>query len=526
MSTTSLRRPIAGVTLAACAALALGTTGCGSSSGGDENADPAKVVPSGAPIYLEVTVRPQGAQKVQVTKLLREVMRTNDPGARIAKLVNASSGKLDFNKDVQPWLGRKIGVFFTTFSGGANGAAIVATKDTGKAKAALDKDAKTDGKPDKKGSYKGVDYTLTGSDAQGIVGNYAVSGTLSAFKSVVDTQKDSGKALTAAPNFTQARRKLGSGGLAFLYADPSGLVSAIASSSSIPPTVGPALRQAAAQIGASSAAAKVSAVPEAFVIDAAVLGLKPSATPSGDAPAALAKLPADSWLGVGIGALGPRGSAALKQAQQLSGLGGIDLNTVLKQLTGGLDIQNDLLSWMGDAGIFIRGTSLGDLGVGVEIQSTNAAKSKAAVGKIAKLIRLKVKSAKVVPYRGGGFDAAIAVVPAAKTASAIGNGVVIGDKGSTFVIAFGTSGVSQALKPTATLDSNPDLKKVAEKLGDVRPELFFSMSPFLTFLEGVGIGSRPGYVKARPYLQQFTAITAGAKREGGVARARLVIGVR
>jgi len=69
------------VSLLALAALA----GCGSSSsssGGSTGADPAKLVPAQAPIYIGATVRPDGQLGDDATAALKKLLQTDDPSLR------------------------------------------------------------------------------------------------------------------------------------------------------------------------------------------------------------------------------------------------------------------------------------------------------------------------------------------------------------------------------------------------------------------------------------------------------------
>ena len=68
-------------------------------------------------------------------------------------------------------------------------------------------------------------------------------------------------------------------------------------------------------------------------------------------------------------------------------LGGRDaIEQQLKQATG-LDLQEDVISWMGDWGLFVRGTTLEDLSGGLIIETTDEAASKRAIDAVARLAR-------------------------------------------------------------------------------------------------------------------------------------------
>ncbi|HSD81741.1 MAG TPA: hypothetical protein VLB47_13825, partial [Solirubrobacteraceae bacterium] len=138
----TIRRPL--IAASAAAALAAGLAACGSSSGGAGDGDPAAAVPAGAPLYVEAVVRPDGAEGDAAQALLRKVLRTGDPSAKLIALLDdaGSTRGVDFRRDVEPWLGRKAGAGMTRVSAGpgGNGAglAVIDSRDDAKASAHLD----------------------------------------------------------------------------------------------------------------------------------------------------------------------------------------------------------------------------------------------------------------------------------------------------------------------------------------------------------------------------------------------------
>src|SRR4051812_31999789 len=317
-------------------AAAVLAAGCGSSSGGNSNADPASVVPGSAPIYVSVVVKPEGDQKAQLEAVLKKVLQTDDPGAKIEKLFNDATKKHDVNysDDVEPWLGKRVGLFFTSFRNNGDdtqGAAVVPTSDKDKA---LDTIRKGD-KNVKKRSYRDVDYQVSGDgDASAAVGDFVVAGDESGVKAVIDTSKDSGKAITKEADFQKATSAAGgTDKLATMYLDLGGLIDSLVRDGSVDRNSALALRQAVSTANATDIGLSANATADGFTLDFAALGGKSSSvtTGKGDGPAALAGVPGDSWLAVGIGDLGGDISKALDQVGQLGALGGADIDTVFEQ---------------------------------------------------------------------------------------------------------------------------------------------------------------------------------------------------
>ena len=525
MPQTLLSRPRARLAMAGLAVAAL-AAGCGSSSGGNGNADPASVVPGSAPVYASVLIKPEGDQKAQLEAALKKVLKTNDPGAKVEQLFNSATKKdgVNYKDDVKPWIGNRVGVFFTALSqnnSGTQGAVVIPTSDKG---AALDSVRKGD-KGVKKRSYRDVDYQVNDSnDASAAVGDFVVTGSEAGVKAVIDTSKDSGKAISQDEDFKKATAAAGgSDKLATLYLDLGGLIDSLVRSGAVDRQTALAIRQALTSTAAGEVAASASATADNFTLDFAALGSGRATAGGGDGPAALAGVPGDSWLGIGIGDLSGDINKALGQLGQLSALGGANIDQVFAQLKqqSGLDIRKDIIDWMGDAAIFVRGTSLSDIGGGLIIKSKDPQATATGIKRIAKLLRRQGQTVKAVSGVSGvdtGIQLEISRLPVYI--------VVAGDK---FIAAVGKSSLDAALNDDASksLGESPGFQKAASQLGSgIKPAVFFAMSPLLQVLESAGVGSQASYQQAKPYLEAFSTVVAGGKQTGDVGKGRIVISIR
>ena len=204
--------------LAAAAALAL-LAGCGSSNGGSST-NPASVAPPETPVFIEATIQPTGTLKTNLEGIANRVAGVGDLGGTIASYIEqsaTSSGEpLDFEKEVQPWLGEKAGIFLTEFDGEnfeGTGFAIEVT-DTGEAQEFIDKKVESGEGEFKDESYEGVDYKFDSSNetSVGIVGNFVVfTQEKATFEAAVDASK--GESLAEAETYksiTPSRRKAAS----------------------------------------------------------------------------------------------------------------------------------------------------------------------------------------------------------------------------------------------------------------------------------------------------------------------------
>ena len=98
--------------------------GCGGSDSIALEQPRARIPPRSRPptprVYGEAVVRPSGDMKAGVVAAARKVCRVDDPGAELTRLLDESAtGDTSFSRDVEPWLGRRVGGFLLMPSGGS-----------------------------------------------------------------------------------------------------------------------------------------------------------------------------------------------------------------------------------------------------------------------------------------------------------------------------------------------------------------------------------------------------------------------
>ncbi|HEU4657828.1 MAG TPA: DUF3352 domain-containing protein [Capillimicrobium sp.] len=525
MLTSALARPARRAALAASAgALALGLAACG--GGGDsEDASPASAVPATAPIYAEAVLRPEGDLKKNVDEVLQKVTQKDDPGAEIEKLLNEGDGPLDWEADVKPWLGERAGVFVTGFNGeDADAAVVVASTDDEKAAAAVEKDA---GEDAEQRTYEDVEYWVDADgNAEGVVGDFVVVGTERAFRTVVDTVNgDDVETIEDGDQYGEALDAVGGDedALATVYVNTEGLIDAVGRSGGIPAEQLDSLRETLQENGGEAAAAKLGVADNQVTVESAAIGVTgDAASAGGDAAAAVAALPGDAWMAFGIGAIGERVRNAMDQLRTAAEAQGQDLDQILAQVSQqtGIDIDQDLLSWMGDGGVFVRGTGLSDIGGALVVQTSDPKRSNEAIVKIAQLLQQQSPGTSVSPLRGvaGADDGVVISAPGSPVQ------VILATAGDRFVAGVGQSAVEEAIDPKTTLADSDAFQAAADALGDdVKPSFFFDVAPVLTLAEAVGAGGDPSFAEAKQYLSQFGSVAAGGSRDGDTQRAKLVI---
>jgi uncharacterized protein DUF3352 len=569
----------AGLTiLAILVAIVLGlviavVAGCGSSHTTGTSADPARAVPASALLYAGADVRPKGNKRAAALSAGRALTHQADPYIRLLSVLQTPGSPIpDFSRDVAPWLGQRAGIFlsslrssgslltlvqqgllgqspgggafpFGTTSGtaggaGGQGAIVLDTRDVHKALAFLQAAAARAGAHPT--SYRGVAYQLSSGDvAFGIVHRFAVIGSDSGIRAVIDTTLG-GRSLAAAPPYA--------GLLAFA---PSKAVAHVYSNTSVAPSAGtPSGLAGLLQLFSSARQINVSLEPStsslALDIDTVALGAPASATLpsfSSEASRALGELPRESWFAVGLGDVGHtlasdvqglRSLGSLAGSQGSSSATGLNVKSLLEGLITPLnalaentaEAKRSFQSWMGSAGVFASGTSLLELKAAVIIDSRNPALSHAAVAKLA--ARLRAMGGTVEPASVPGTDAAVtARLTGLPVALVIANGRGAAGQ-SKFVVGVGESSIGAALNPPGTLTSSPSFGEAAALLGEgAQPSIIVQVPTLLGLLEGIGLTEDPTISSFVPYLRSITTIAGGAHRlDAAVERFRVVVALR
>jgi hypothetical protein len=552
------------------AAIATMIAGCGSSGRSGTTADPAGAVPATAAIYLGADVRPSGNEKSSALAVGRALTHTGNPYLRLLQaLATPGSATLDFGHDVAPWLGPHAGVFLSSLAGagallapleqallgsapapavfpfgarGAQGAIVLDTTDTAKARSFLDGQAARASAA--ASSYRGITYKLSaGGVALGMVGRFAVIGSESGMHSVIDTTHG-GAALVHGAGYAKLLAAAPAGVLAHLYTNPTaaqgsgshggaaGLLSLLAGSREADISLVPAAGSLTLYADTSTSSASGAA---GGLLSSGVEGSH-----------ALEELPGGSWLAAGLGHLGAtlgqdivglRELAALGTSLAGPSTGGPSGPLSLKSLITGLITPLSVLatnttqarraftSWMGSGAVYASGSGLLELKGAIVIESKNAALSRAAVGKLAAALGQAGNSSQ--PVTIPGTDAAVAAkVTGLPLPLYIANGRSAGG-GTKFVLGLGEASVTEALSPANTLASATARTAAATALGEgLRPSVMFDLPTLLGLLEGVGLTEDPTISKLLPSLRAITTIDGGGHALGGeVERFKLTLGV-
>jgi hypothetical protein len=496
--------------------------GCGSSasSGGGDH-DPAALVPASAPLYAEATVRPGGQLGADLQAALKKILRTDDPGATIQKAIDKSAKRQGFTyrDDIEPWLGDRVGVALTAVNGKkADFVAVINSKDDAKARDAL---KKSKGDVVQR-SYKGVDYRFDRKDntAAGVFGNAVVVGTEPGFKAAVDASK--GESLADGNDLRAVRAKVAQDRIGLFYLDVQGLLRTAGQAAGSSPEVG-ALLQSVTAAAPRTIGAAFQAQPDVLRIDGVSLGTPKSASSGASGADVVAGLPGDSWLALGIGKSGETLDRTLQTISGSGGITGVGVNALLSQFQQqtGLDLRKDVFSWMGDAGLFVGGTTRADLGGALVVKTSDPAKTKKVIAVVRRLAA-RDTSARISSLSLAGVDDGFTL------RSGNSPRIDVGLAGDRFIVSVGSlEAFKKAVSPGQALGSAPAFTAAAAKLGGgLRPAFYLDFQHVVSLIQTFAGGSAD-FAKAKPYLDTFGAVVAGAKDEGdGVTRARFVTTLR
>jgi uncharacterized protein DUF3352 len=505
-------RPLRLLLLAALTALALAAfAGCG----GDKKEQPAALAPARSVVFVDVTLDPKGEQQQAVDEIVGKFPGSGPAGDRVERLLSRafreSDSKLSYEKDVKPWLGEEAGFFAARLSGGElrDAAALVETKDENAAMDAVKKAAREDGKETK---YEGKSYRRFKDDtAAGAFDGYLVVGNEAGVKAAIDSGK--GDALDDSKAYGDALDNAPDDRLATVFVNSPRLAR------SLPGGQSGTFRR----LFRDPYTATVTADGDGVEVDSTLPASIASAFGPflGEGTDFVKKLPGDSWLALGQPDLGKTVSSYIDLiASSVGGRGVIEQQ--LKASTG-LDLKRDLLDWMGDFGVFVRGTSMSSLGGALVIQSKDAKASAHALKVLGRLARRQASGSGTrvgplsLPGGGTGFTLRDNEVP---------QPVHVFQRQGKVVVAYGNAAARDALKPRSTLGDDPDFGSASKALGGgFSVSTFVAVKPILALAESLGASSDADYQRAKSYLEPFGALVGGTRKRGDKVDSRLRVTV-
>jgi hypothetical protein len=514
------RLPISAILLACVAIAAALIAGCGGGGGGGGSADvgPAAAVPAGASIYVDATVKPTGSAESDAKAALGKVFGTSDPGGKITSLIEQSAKSdghpIDFQQDVEPWLGEKVGFFFTDLSSDTQqGAAVVETTDPDAALAAARKLSGATATTPAPTPYNGSSYQKDPTDPTsvfGTVGDFLVEGTESGFKGVVDAEK--GDSLGDDSDFKDAIGNLPDDRLGTFYTVPKALIDSIGPGQ-IDPGSKALLEQSAGDSLSKPVSGAVSATADSFDIDL-VGGNTGSDTPES---ALVGDVPGDSWLAIGAGDLG---GVAKQTLDQLKGQIP-NYDSIVQQIESSTgSTLDDLTNSLGDAVLYVEGVTQPTLTGALLVQTKNPDLTGRLLSQFQQLLQLGGAGVRPLQLSGGGTgfqinDPNIAPAP-----------IEIAQQDDKLVIGYGANSAERTLTPAHSLGDSPTFSSAKGQVSDLGTDLFLDLPKVFQLAEATGGKASPGYLQAKPYLDALTYLISGSGSKGDQTEVKAVVGLK
>jgi hypothetical protein len=491
--------------------------------------DALALVPADAYFYTNVFIEPSNSQKQALDDFLQKFPGIESSEDVIEKLTKAleeslSDEGLDYEGDIKPWLGNQLGAF--GIPGGTpempNGALFVESKDDEAAREFLDKAIQGGLEDTETKTHNGVEYEADDEDgAIAFVGGFMVAGTEDAIKEAIDTL-EAGETLETAEKFTKATGPLRDDWIGQYYLDTAALFEEFQVAEALSPE-----DQAALETFAGD-----EQQPQAGVLyvtgDSAVFESSGAIAPGPFAsivrgiaePGLVPELPAASWAAFGIPELGDLVGGMLEAVAGFPGLDPVQLEAMFYAETG-LRLEQDVLSWMGDAGLFVQGANFQEIGGGLVIESTDPAKTTALVGKLRGLLRQF--GIQPEPLSQGGLTGFSVQIPG--TPAPIN---VLG--GDRLAITYGPDATAGVTGEGETLADSEAFGAAQESIGeDFNISFFVDVDAAQAF--GEALATLGGAVdetyndEAKPVLDVFTHVVIGAKKDGDSIVSKLVVGV-
>jgi hypothetical protein len=505
--------------LAAAAALSL-LAGCG--GGGDDAASsgPASTTPPDALLFAEANIRPKGAVKANVEAVASKV-GFDDPAGKIVEELEKSAREngepIDFEEDVEPWLGERVAVF-STDAGSDEATVVIEVADADAAQAFIDEKVKAKGGGETKDvSYEGVDYKLdeVEGDATGLVGDFAVSGPEREFKEAVDAS--SGDSLADSDKYRGIASAAADGSLADAYLDLGGLIEE-SGDGGLDPEAEKIFEAAGLDLDEATAVASLVPGSDQVEIDiSSRLGGTEATPPASDLlgslPAGSAVALASSDFGKTIGEVidildeeGIPGQVPPNQLKDTLKKAGIDLDRISESIQ--------------DVGIFAEGSSKSTVGGAIVLTTDSATEAENTVTSAGFLVRAAdVPGVTAVSGRATGFS--VRGVFDEKP-------LVVAAKGERIAIGYGLPATLRVLATESgpTLSGEPAYREAVDALGGSAISGFADGDAALRFAAAVvPEDERAGFEEARPYLEKISYVAIGSGTDGDLATAKLIVGL-
>lgn len=492
-------------------------------------------MPADAGLYANVFLDAPGDQGDALEALLQKfpkVESAEEARRDLLDLFDEGLGEfnLTFEEDIDPWLGHQVAIYASSenIATKPDFAFLVAVEDQGGAERAIEQaDEASDTDAPEPRSYKGIDYDLYEDEAEGdpfalgFVRRYLILATESSFQDVVDTSLSTAS-LASSERYRDAFGGLSDEHIASAYIDTAAFIEALTESGEVPPAQAAFFQDFA---GTGPTASVLSLTSDSIAIESSSEASPLFALASFGLTSAgsdlVGDVPSTSWAAVGLPDLGETFSGFIDLVGQI-GLPGASRDVIAREFNRetGLDLDADVLSWMGDAALFVQGDSVPALGGGLVLETSDPATTRATLSRIAVLLAQGGVIAQQ-ENRGGyeGFSVS-AGLPQPIYA-------LVKDR---LIVTYGENGAEDLIDGGDLLSDAPSFAAAQAELGEgYTPALYVDAGAAISLAEFVAAasGSLPEeYTEdVKPWLDPISFVVSGARKDGNRLIQKLVVGI-
>jgi len=508
--------------LPAAALAALAIAGCGGGEG--SSSDPATLAPPKSPLFVEVTLQPEGELKANVEALAKSIAGIDDLGGLIVSEIESSAGsegeELDYASEIQPWLGDKGGISFREYDGEdflGYGVAVQTTDPTA-TQDFVDKRSEASDEAPEEGAYDGVDYKIQADDGTtiGVVGDFlVVAEDTQTFKAMVDAS--SGESLADEDAYASTVAAAPSGSFADVFVDVGGLIDQSGGA------IDPEAKQFfdSAGIDPAEATAVASLIPGSDRIEIDFSSdLSDENPPTGDASKLLGSLPGNSVAALAAADFGARFGEAIDQIDANGIPGEVppgEFKSGLKE--AGIDVEKIAAS-IGDLGVFAVGGSERSLAGAAVLTTEGAKEATNTVSNIGLLLRaIGTPGITAISGKASGFSI--------RSTDLGPKPLVVAAQGERIAIAYGLPAAMQALATDSgdTLADNATYKEAVSALGSTPISAFADGPMALKLASALVPPGEDDFREAKPYLAKIDFLAIGSGTSGELTTAKLIAGI-
>ena len=512
------------VLISILAALAALVAGCGGSDGSSSgSSEAATLAPPTAPVFIDFAIRPEGATKTNIEELAKKLAGVDDLGGLIVEELENSASEdgeeFDFEKEVEPWLGERAGLFLQEYEEEdfeGYGAAIQ-VEDEDEAREFVDKQIESSDEAVEDGSYEDVDFKVQEDEtAIGVFDGFVVFAENEAiFKSMVDASK--GDNLTGEKSFTDAIGNVPDESAADVFVDIGGLIEE--AGNEIDSDTQAFLDSAG--IEPREATAVASLVPGSDNVEIDISSnLSGDNPPSGDASELLGSLPGTAIGAIAADEFGKRFNEGIDKIDEQGIPGEVPPNQLKKSLKqAGVDLEA-IAGSIGDVGVYVTGNSEKTLAGALVMEAEDETQATNTVSNIGLFLR-KAGVPGVTKLSEGATGFSIRSPELGRQP------VVVAAKGDRIVIGYGLASALSAFEESGkTLSDNPAFQEAESALGGTPITAFVEGTSALNLAQAMVPAGEAEFEEAEQYLKKVDYLAVGSEASGDLATAKLILGVK